>query len=443
METITHKRFLHLAIPFALSTVTQPLLGAVDTAVVGRLDSPAFIGGVAIGTVIFNTMYWLFGFLRVATSGFAAQSLGINGERDTVCSWMRPLIIATIIGLLFVVLQQAIFGGAAQLYSKAEPAVLLYAGAYFHILIWGAPFVLISYVNLGWLMGRGHVKEVVILQVGTNIANILLDIFFVLILHLDVKGVATATLISQAASLFLGLYLISRKLPLSIIKTHLSAVFETKAMKKLFAVNNDFFIRTVCLLTMTNIFVARGSSMGAEILAANAILFQVQYLIAYLFDGLANAVSVFAGKFVGCGDKSQFMRTRSIAHTHLIILSLLLIGMLCLLHKPLFLLFTDIKPVLLLCYSHMFYLILFIFSMALGLVYAGFYIGATCSAPIRNSLLLALAFFIPLELLLIPRFHNNGLWIAFIVFCLARSLVLVLSWNKLIKQSFNKQPVSQ
>ncbi len=438
MQAITHRNFLHLAIPFTLSTVTQPLLGAVDTAVVGRLDSPAFIGGVAIGTVIFNTLYWLFGFLRVATSGFSAQTLATSDNDPKALAWLRPLSLAALIGLAFVCLQQPLIAAALQLYD-ADAVTAGHAHSYFNILIWGAPLVLIGYVNLGWLMGRGHVREVMWLQIGTNSLNIVLD--FVMVNYFDaaVAGVAWATLISQGVAFALGLFFIFRRIPASTIFANLAALRDLTAMKKLAAVNRDLFIRTACLLTMTNIFVAKGSSMSADILAANAILFQLQYLIAYLFDGLANAAAVFAGQFTGAGDREGFLRTRNIAHVHLALFSVILLLILARGKNSLLFLFTDLESVLAVCRSYFFYLLLFVLTMPLGLVYYGFYVGATCVAPVRNSLIIALCLFLPLELLLIPRFHNHGLWLAFILFCAARSLVLLSGWKQLLRQTFGPQ----
>lgn len=436
METVTQKEYLKLAVPFTLSTVTQPLLGAVDTAVVGRLDSPAFIGGVAVGTVIFNTLYWLFGFLRVATSGFAAQSLSKNRTQDMAWAWMRPLCIAGIIGFIFVAGQRFILKGAMTLYS-ADAAVAAHAASYFNILIWGAPLVLIGYVNLGWLMGRGLVREVLILQVGANCLNILLDIVFVVYLNLDVAGVAAATLIAQAAGFLFGLWLIFRQMPVDTLRKYFAGVLETKAMKKLAMVNSDLFIRTTCLLTMTNIFVARGSGMGTDIFAANAILFQIQYLIAYLFDGLGNAASVFGGKYAGAKDIRGFKKTRSLAHFNLAGLGVMIIIGLALWGESFLYLFTDLEPVLINCRKYLFYLMLYVLAMAPGLVYAGLYIGATFSGPLRNSLVVALVVFIPLEMLLIPHLGNHGLWAAFIAFCAVRSLVLFLSWKRMMARIFS------
>ncbi len=442
MKAINHRNFLHLAIPFTLSTVTQPLLGAVDTAVVGRLDSPAFIGGVAIGTVIFNTLYWLFGFLRVATSGFSAQSLASQDHAPKALAWLRPLALAAIIGLTFICLQHLIISVALNLYD-ADALTAGYADIYFNILIWGAPLVLISYVNLGWLMGRGHVREVMWLQIGTNSLNIALDFIMVNYFDAAVAGVAWATLISQAAAFGLGLFFIFQRISAATIIANLAGIRDLSALKKLAAVNRDLFIRTACLLTMTNIFVAKGSSMGADFLAANAILFQLQYLIAYLFDGLANAAAVFAGQFTGTGDKDSFLRTRSVTHIHLFLLSVILLIILTIGRNSLPFLFTDLEPVLAICHNYFIYLLLFTLTMPLGLVYYGFYVGATFVGPVRNSLLIALLLFIPAEIFLIPRLHNHGLWIAFVLFCAARSLILLVGWKQLLRQTFDQQNSSK
>lgn len=436
MPSISYRNYLSLAIPFTISTVTQPLLGAVDTAVVGRLDSPTFIGGVAIGTIIFNTLYWLFGFLRVSTSGFSAQSLGSNTPDDIYYAYFRPVAIALVISLAFVLLQQPIILGAMHLY-QADPEVSRHAISYFNILIWGAPMVLVSYVNLGWLMGRKHVKESLFLQISTNVINIVLDVLFVMVFKFDVAGVAWATLISQTYCLFLGLLLISRKIKIASIKHYYSGLLEWAAMKKMIGVNTDLLIRTACLLTMTNMFVAKGSSLGPSFLAANAILFQIQYIIAYIFDGLANAGSVFVGKAVGENNLGDFKRTVRISNVHVVLLATLTSLIVLTFQQPILSCFTDLEEVLLLCREYMAWIILFPFVMGLGLVYAGFFTGATFTAPVRNSLILALPVFLAVYYLAIPSLHNHGLWLAFTLFSLCRSGVLLACKNQLITSVFS------
>lgn len=188
---MTHRTYLSLAIPLIISTITTPLLGAVDTAVVGQLPDPAYIGGVAVGTMIFNTMYWLFGFLRVSTSGFAAQAYGAQDAKQCFLYFVRPFLIALAVGILFILVQWPMKHIALTLIHPDEK-VMTFTDEYFSIRIWGAPFTLANYVILGWLMGMSRVKISLFLQVFMNLLNVVLDLLFVNVFHQDVNGVAAA-----------------------------------------------------------------------------------------------------------------------------------------------------------------------------------------------------------------------------------------------------------
>jgi multidrug resistance protein, MATE family len=192
----SHKEYLHLAIPLVISGISTPLLGAVDTAVVGRLPDPASIGGVAIGAVIFNTMYWLLGFLRVSTSGFTSQTEGLKDQKEVLLSFFRPMMMAALFGVLFLLFQVPILQISLNILGGNEEVSDI-AASYFSIRIWGAPFVLLSYVMIGWLIGMGKVRLALATQILMNGLNILLDFIFVLGFGMGVVGVAFATLISE------------------------------------------------------------------------------------------------------------------------------------------------------------------------------------------------------------------------------------------------------
>ena len=433
---ITHKTYLALALPFILSTVTQPLLGAVDTAVVGRLGNASYIGGVAIGTVIFNTLYWVFGFLRVSTSGYAAQAMGTGQIRDRAHAWIRPLIIALVTGIAFVLCQEPILSGALFFYHPGA-GVASHARTYFRILIWGAPLVLVTYVNLGWLMGQKQVRATLFLQVSANVMNIVLDLFFVCVFRMGVAGVAWATLISQCYAFLVGAGLVAVRLGHEGIFSHWQGVMKAAVMKKILGVNRDLIIRTLCLLVMTNLFVAKGSALGHDFLAANAILFQIQYIVAYFFDGLANASSVFAGDALGRRDLAGFRRTRTITDYYLVGLSVAAAAVLLIFRGPIIRSFTTLAGVAALCHTYMGWLILFPFAVGTGLVYFGFYTGATYTAPVRNSMLMALAGFAVAYVTLVPLFRNHGLWMAFLLFSLCRSLTLFMGIKEMERQLFS------
>ena len=271
-NNITHKMFLSLMIPFILSTITQPLLGAADIAVVGKLNNVNYISGVSIGTLIFNTIYWIFGFLRVSTTAFSAQSSHYSDKKRVSDIFFRPIMIALFISLIMVIFQNIIFESSMK-FIKPELEIEKAAITYFKILIWGAPFVLTNYVFLGWLMGLGNIKASMTMQISGNLLNIILDIIFVTVFNFKVEGVAYATLISQIFSTFLGVYFI---FPYTYHKyIDLKSIINKKELISIFCVNRDLMVRTICLVSHNNLFTMASSNLGGDILATNAILFQI------------------------------------------------------------------------------------------------------------------------------------------------------------------------
>lgn len=421
-EHLSYSHYLSLVLPFIISTMTTPLLGAVDTALVGHLSDAAYIAGVAVGAVIFNTLYWLFGFLRVSTTGFTAQALDNNVKLITAL--LRPLVIALLLGLLFIILQTPIFNGAIRLLAPAQD-VQLFASHYFYVLIWGAPFTLINYVCLGWLMGHKKVKAVLINQISVNLLNICLAVLFVYFLKWQIVGLAFATLIAQIMGTILGFILIKRYLIITPNTIKISEVISPKALKKVMIVNGDLIIRTLCLLIVTNHFISIGGSFGTDVLAANAILFQIHYLIAYLFDGFANASSVYSGRAKGHHD--PFLYQHVLRHTIVSTIwsSLLLALLWWQYHLPLILLFTEQADVITLCQQYQIWITLFPLVGSCGIIFYGVFSGLTYTSPIRNSMLLALLAWFIAWYFFIPSYGNHGLWICYLIFSLGRSLFLL------------------
>lgn len=434
-ETMRYKEYLYLAIPFIISTVTQPLLGAVDTAVIGRTGDAAYIGGVAIGAVIFNTMYWLLGFLRVSTSGFSAQSLGSQNERDAYYAFARPFVMAAVMGLFFV-LTQSVWRNLALFIYRPASDIAAHTLTYFNILIFGAPFVLIGYVSLGWLMGRKYVKETLFLQVSINIINIVLDIVFVLGLKMGVAGVAYATLIAQCYGFIVGMFFIFSKLHIQKLIIFKDQLLKAAAFKKIMGVNSDLLIRTICLLIVTNMFVAKGTELGTVVLAANAVLFQLHYIVCYMYDGLANASSVFAGKSAGEKNAENYKKLLSITNVSTAVLSVTLVAVLWLFKNPMLSIFTTIESVLALSREYYAWLLILPFAIGIGLVYYGVFTGCTYTGPVRDSMILSLLMFLAAYYIFIPLYGNHGLWLAFILFCAGRSVFLFMYRKKLMKKVF-------
>ncbi|MGE6830178.1 MATE family efflux transporter [Priestia megaterium] len=430
---MNHRTYLTLAIPLTISTMTTPLLGAVDTAVIGQLSAPAYIAGVAVGTLIFNTLYWVFGFLRVSTSAFAAQANGASDPDQGVLALSRPFLLALIVGVLFILLQWPI-EHTALLVISPDADVSRFAVEYFRIRIWGAPFTLMNYVILGWLMGMAKIRESLCLQILTNVLNMLLAILFVHVFSFDVQGVATATLITEVTAFILGLFIILKVSPFKWKMPSIQALIDTNSTKRMFNVNKDLFIRTICLLVVINMFTAKGASFGTEFLAANAVLFQIHYIMAYFFDGFANASSILVGKAVGSNDKELFKKTLTLSRQWSIITAVIIASLYALFQKQVIGLFTNLPDVIELSLTYGVWLIIYPFVACFGLVLYGVFTGATEIAPVRNSMIYAMVVYIIIQITATPIWHNHGLWLAFIIYTIGRSGFLVMYTPQLNKK---------
>ena len=435
IEKIRNTEYLKLALGFTLSTLTTPLLNSVDTAVVGNLSNPVFIGGVTLGGTIFNTIYWLFGFLRVSTSGYSAKAFGENNEKEEITVLIRPVLISLILGFLFVIFQKPILWGFIHFFDAGKE-ITKYIEIYFNILIWGAPFVFLNYTFLGWIMGRKEIKKCLILQLMTNIVNIFLDLYFVEVLGMDVAGVAVATLISQIMTTLLSIFIILRTFSLKKIlhNINLKEIFDRSEMKKVGAVNSDLVLRTVCLLVATNLFLEKAAHNGKIILAANSILFQVQYLMSYIFDGFANASSVFSG--IAAGEKNfrklKWVMRKSIQFC--VIISIFLSTAFVFGGKKLLLFYTKNAEVINIANQYKIWIIIFPLVVSFGLVVYGNFTGTTETEYIRNSMIQALIVFLIFYFAGTAINQNHGLWLSFIVFSLARSVFLIRYIGKFLNK---------
>lgn len=421
--TLTHKDYLKIAFPFIVSTVTQPLLGAVDTAVIGKLGFAEMIGGVAIGTVIMNTMYWLFGFFRVSTTGQSAIALGKGDHQEQANSLFRPFILALAVGCMFILLQSLIWSGA-QWVIEPEALVAENAKVYFDILIFGAPFVLLNYTIIGWLMGQAKAKETLYTQVFGNVLNIVLDVVFVMYFDMGVAGVAYASLIAQVTTFAIGMTLVMRTCQFSVFDALKKSNIGQKDLKVIMSSNVDLLLRTVCILIFFNMMARIGSQLGADTLATNAILMQVTFLISYMFDGVANASSVFAGKAVG--QKSPQLLDRVIKlntqWTTGFIIALTVFTFVF--HYQIVLLFTSI-PELIEMYSGLsLWLLVFPLVAGYGLTFYGIFTGTGTTRPVRNSSFITLVVFLVVQHLAVNLWGNHGLWLAFTLFYVGRFVFL-------------------
>ncbi|TYS55930.1 MATE family efflux transporter [Sutcliffiella horikoshii] len=433
--SFSNKQYVGLAFPLIIAGITTPLIGAVDTAVVGRLPDPSSIGGVAIGAVIFNTMYWLLGFLRVSTSGFTAQAQGSHNINETKLTLLRPIIIAMIFGLLFIIFQKPILHIALNVIGGSD-AVSSFASTYFSIRVWGAPFILMSYVFIGWLIGMGKVQLSLATQLIMNLMNIVLSIVFVLVFELGVAGVGYATLISEISAVLFGGFIIAKHNTVGFLSVKLREILDPEPLLKMVKVNRDLFLRTICLLIMTGIFTSKGAGMGEVTLAANAILLQIHYIMAYLIGGFANASSILTGRAVGRKDSFLFNRAVYLSAVWGGGTAVTLAALMWLFGDGVIGLFTSINSVKDMAIANMVWMVIFPFVGFWGLQLEGIFSGATDAKSIRNSIFLALLVFLLVIWLLVPMFENQGIWLAFVIFSLSRSIFLFLYLPKLQRLHF-------
>ncbi|MDR9828994.1 MATE family efflux transporter [Vibrio sp. FNV 38] len=421
---LTHKDYLKIAFPFIVSTVTQPLLGAVDTAVIGKLGVAELIGGVAIGTVIMNTLYWLFGFFRVSTTGKSAIAVGRNCPAEQAKSLFQPFILAALVGLVFIALQTVIWQGAEWVISP-ESSVSENARTYFDIMIFGAPFVLLNYTIIGWLMGQSKAKATLFTQVFGNVLNIILDVIFVLYLDMGIAGVAYATLIAQGTTFAIGMVLVLQTCQFSLFENIKTAKISQSDLKTIVSSNMDLLLRTVCILVFFNMMARVGSQLGSDVLAANAIMMQVTFLVSYMFDGIANASSVFAGRAVGQKNPKLLdvvLKLNTQWTTgFIVVLSIITV----LFKNQIVLLFTQL-PELLAIYSELStWLIVFPLVAGYGLTFYGIFTGTGTTRPVRDSTFVTLLVFLAVQYIAVQVWGNQGLWLAFTLFYVGRFIFLI------------------
>lgn len=416
-----------------LSNLTIPVLGMVDTAVVGHLDHPYYLGAVAIGSLIFSFIYWAFGFLRMGTTGQIAQAHGRDDHDETRAALLRASGLALLLALGVMLLQTPVHG-LAMLLLEASAEVERYAGDYFFVRIWSAPATLINYVLIGWLLGMQNARGPLYLLLVINITNILLDLWFVWGLGMDVDGVALASVIAEYLGVGVGLWLVARELrdyPGRWLKQH---ILDPARLGEMLALNHNIFIRTLCLIFSFAFFTAQGAKFGDVVLAANAVLMNFQTFMAYALDGFAHAAEALVGRAVGRRDRAQFKRAVRTAAVWSLGVSLLFALGYGLFGEWLIQLLTDLEAVRDTCYEYLPWLVIAPLLSVWSYLYDGIFIGATRSLEMRNTMLVATFLcYLPAWYLLQP-WGNHGLWAALMVFMIARGVTMAISYRRMDKR---------
>lgn len=430
MSAITHGRVLRISGPIVLSNATVPLLGAVDTAVIGQLGDAASLGGVGIGAVILATLYWAFGFLRMSTSGLAAQAHGAGDAAEVSAVLLRALIVGAVAGLGLVALQSALFAGAFAL-APASPAVETVAQDYLSIRIWGAPATIALYALTGWLVGLERTRGVLILQLMQNGLNLALSFWLGLWLGWGIWGVAVATLLAELAGLALALWL-ARDAFGSGLRPGLARLGDGLAIRRMFSASRDIMARTIMLQLAFTAFIFLGARYGDVTLAANQVLLQFLEVTAYALDGFAISAETLIGQAVGARSLADTRAAGRICMQWGIGGAIGLAVIFAVAGPGLIDLMTTAPDVREAARGYLPWLIAAPLIGAAAWVYDGIFIGALLTGDMLRAMLVAIVAYALALVILMPLIGNHGLWAALMVLNGMRTFTLWRLYPKVL-----------
>jgi MATE family multidrug resistance protein len=428
-KDLSHKRVLGVAIPIVLANATIPILGAVDTAVVGQLGLAVPIGAVGIGAIIITAIYWLFGFLRMGTTGLTAQAIGSGDKPETSALLVRGVIIGFTAGLILIIAQVPIFLGALQL-SPASMEVESLAQKYLQIRVYSAPAAIALFGITGWLIAKEKTRAVLLLQLVLNGINIALDLVFVLKLGWGVEGVAIATLIAEWSGLIFGLWLAREGFNNGYWKNWLQ-IFDRARLVQMAKVNSDIMIRSILLEISFVSFLFLGSSFDDATLAANQVLIQFLNITAYALDGFAFAAEALVGQALGAKNRPLFRRAVvmtsqwGLGSVILMALAFFVFG------NSIINIMTTAQDVRTVGYEYLPWMVIAPLAGAAAWMLDGIFIGATRTADMRNMMFISFCIYLIALAILLPKYANHGLWASLIIFSLARGITLGFKYPRL------------
>ena len=422
------KALWRLALPMIFSNITVPLLGLVDTAVIGHLDSPVYLGGVAVGATATSFLFMLLLFLRMSTTGLTAQAFGAKDPLALARALVQPLLMALGAGALIVLLRGPIIELALHIVGGSD-AVLEQARRFLAIRWLSAPASLANLVLLGWLLGVQYARAPVILLVVGNILNIVLDLWLVMGLHMNVQGAALATAIAEYATFFIGLLMARRVLALRGVSLALLKQAWRGNFRRLLALNRDIMLRSLLLQLCFGAITVFGARLGGDIVAVNAVLMTMLTFTAYALDGFAYAVEAHSGQAYGARDGSQLLHVWRAAcrQSGLVALAFALVYLVA--GEQIVAMLTSLPSLQQLADRYVIWQVILPVIGVWCYLLDGMFIGATRGAEMRNSMAVAAAGF-ALTLLTVPVLGNHGLWLSLAVFLALRGLSLAWIWRR-------------
>ncbi len=429
----SYQHIFSIAMPMILSAISIPMLGIVDTAILGHLDSPIYLAAINIGATIFNVLFWGFGFLKMSTTGLIAQSHGQQNQAKINQQLTQALVIALFIAIILLLFQRWIGGFAIKLTAEGGQVADM-ALQYFQIRIFSAPATLVIYVLFGYFLALQQARKVLLIMLVNQVGNMFLDYIFVMEYNWGIAGVAYGSLISEYAAVFVGLYFLFAtefKLPNVVqLKKWLAPNAE---MKSFFLLNRDIFIRTLCLMAVFAMMTKGSARLGELTLAANAILLNFFYLMSYGLDGFAHAVESLCGQAYGAKDEKAMKQILK----HVFVISFVIAAVFSVVYiifgDEIVSLLTSMQQVQNYASQYIIWLVIIPVIAMPSFIYDGLFVATTEAKIMRNSMVMATIFcYIPLWYLL-RRFDNHGLWLAFLSFFIIRSIAIHIYYKKWIK----------
>lgn len=434
-----NKEILRLAIPSIISNVTVPLLGLVDLAVVGHIGNETYISAIAVGSMIFNVIYWLLGFLRMGTSGMTSQAYGRQDAQECLNILIRTLMIGVGVGIVFVIAQRGIEWGMLRLMNTPKVS-WHYVAIYFRIVIWGAPAMLGLYGLTGWFIGMQDTRTPMMVAVLQNVVNIVASLFFVFVLGWQISGVAAGTVIAQWAGFVVSLYAANKRIKsgkeeglnsdISNSEFLRSTFRRVLAMQgewsEFFRVNKDIFLRTLCLVAVNFFFTSAGGKQGAMMLAVNTLLMTLFTLFSYMMDGFAYAGEALSGKYYGAGDKIGLHITVHRLFGFGFVMVLMFTTVYVFGGVDFLRLLTSDTAVVAAAQPYLLWAYLIPLAGMAAFVLDGVFIGLTETKGMLFSTAMAMVTFFAVYSLFCGDYGNNALWIAFLSFLGMRGIASIL-----------------
>ena len=422
-----NKKILQLAIPSIVSNITVPLLGLIDVAIVGHLGSAAYIGAIAVGGMLFNIIYWLFGFLRMGTSGMTSQAFGQRDLKEVTRVLLRAVGVGLFIALCLLLLQYPI-RKIAFLLIDATPEVRELATVYFNICVWGAPAVLGLYGFAGWFIGMQNSRFPMFIAITQNVVNIVASLSFVYLLDMKIEGVALGTLIAQYAGLFMASLLWLRYYGRLKIAFRWREIIGKTAMKRFFQVNSDIFFRTLCLVAVTTFFTSTGARQGDVVLAVNTLLMQLFTLFSYIMDGFAYAGEAMTGRYIGARNNTGLQRMIRLLFRWGWGLSLSFTILYMIGGQDFLGLLTNDTTVINAAGSYCYWVLAIPLAGFAAFLWDGILIGATATRLMLYSMLVASGMFFLIYYIFYALMGNHALWMAFLIYLSLRGIMQWILW---------------